>query len=88
MKRLLTGASEKAPLILVIDDDSVHRSMTCAALDRLGFVTAESNNGADGLKMVKELFPRLVMLDVVMPDTDGFSVCSSLRADACTAHAV
>ncbi|MEM7222504.1 MAG: ATP-binding protein [Pseudomonadota bacterium] len=82
----MAGEGRNAPLILVIDDDGVHRSMTCAALDRLGFATVDSSNGADGLRMVKELSPKLVILDVVMPDTDGFSVCTSLRADPLTTH--
>ena len=68
------------PLILVIDDDAVIRQMVWKALCQSGFLAVVAADGTEGLALFEETNPDLVMLDVMMPGIDGFSVCRSIRA--------
>ncbi len=67
--------------ILAIDDDvGVHR-LLAAALQGEGYSMKFASNGAEGLRMAKELRPAVITLDVMMPDMDGWVVLSLLKAD-------
>ena len=83
------GASEptrRTPLVLVIDDDATQRVLVQETLRQAGFDTEEAENGTDGIARTAELRPDLVILDVVMPDLDGFTVCRGLRGNPKTQH--
>ncbi len=68
--------------ILVIDDDELIRSFISLFLDRAGFKNVEfAENGAEGLEKVESFNPDIVLLDVQMPEMDGFEVLRRLRAD-------
>jgi two-component system, OmpR family, response regulator len=67
--------------LLVVDDEDNLRSMLAAALRHNGFEVSTVANGRDALGAVEELDPDLVVLDVMLPDLDGFEVCRRLRAD-------
>lgn len=66
--------------LLLVDDDDNLRSMLDAALSHNGFTVTALDNGRDALAEVPGLQPDLVVLDVMMPDLDGFEVCRRLRA--------
>ncbi len=66
--------------LLVVDDEDNLRSMLCAALRHNGFQVSTAKNGHDALDAVSELRPDLIVLDVMMPELDGFEVCRRLRA--------
>ncbi|MEZ5380742.1 MAG: response regulator transcription factor [Microthrixaceae bacterium] len=70
-----------AEQLLLVDDDDNLRSMLDAALSHNGFDVTALDNGRDALEVVKTLRPGLVVLDVMMPDLDGFEVCRRLRAE-------
>ena len=70
-----------AEQLLLVDDDDNLRSMLDAALSHNGFDVTALDNGRDALEVVKSLRPGLVVLDVMMPDLDGFEVCRRLRAE-------
>ncbi len=74
------------PLVLVIDDDPVQCALVREALEHVGFKCDEANGGIQGLEKIESLQPDLVILDVMMPDLDGFTVCSRLRLDPQTVH--
>lgn len=67
--------------LLVVDDEDNLRSMLAAALQHHGFEVTPAENGRRALELIPELRPDLVLLDVMMPDLDGFEVCRRLRAD-------
>ncbi len=67
--------------LLVVDDEENLRSMLSAALRHHGFEISVAANGREALTAVEESKPDLVVLDVMMPDLDGFEVCRRLRAD-------
>ena len=67
--------------LLIVDDEENLRSMLTAALRHHGFTITATGNGREALRMVAEVRPDLVVLDVMMPELDGFEVCRRLRAD-------
>ena len=65
--------------LLLVDDEDNLRSMLDAALRHLGFDVHPVANGRDALDAVPKVRPDLVVLDVMLPDVDGFEVCRRLR---------
>lgn len=65
--------------ILVVDDEPMVREVVVAYLQREGFEVHEASTGATALKQYEELHPDLVVLDVMLPEVDGFSVLAELR---------
>jgi DNA-binding response OmpR family regulator len=72
-------------LIAVVEDDDDIRAIVSAALARERFRTREFADGASFLAWIRGEKPALVVLDVMLPDTDGFALCRGLRAARDTA---
>ncbi len=68
-------------LVLVIDDDQDQRALMTRFLHREGFRARTAADGEAGLELARALKPRAILLDVMMPGTDGWSVLSALKAD-------
>ena len=73
------SANGTSASILVVDDEDMIRSLLRLILVREGYEVMEAENGEDALSMVREEKPDLVLLDVMMPGMDGFTVCERLR---------
>ena len=67
--------------LLIVDDEDNLRSMLSAALRHHGFEITTAANGREALASIAESTPDLILLDVMMPELDGFEVCRRLRAD-------
>jgi DNA-binding response OmpR family regulator len=65
--------------ILVVDDEAMVREVVCAYLSREGFSTTEAVDGEEALERVAEREPDLIVLDVMLPKLDGYSVLTELR---------
>lgn len=68
--------------ILVVDDEPMARTLLRLTLVRAGFEVVEAVDGFDALDKLKEGAPDVMILDVMMPGIDGFSVCETIREDA------
>ncbi|MCB1957227.1 MAG: diguanylate cyclase [Rhodocyclaceae bacterium] len=79
-------SATSAPLVLVVDDDATTRMLTVEALSVLGIETLEAAGGALALELFRRRLPDLVLLDVVMPDINGFQVCRTIRHDSVGQH--
>ena len=66
--------------LLLVDDEDNLRSMLEAALRHSGFEVHPVANGRDAIAAVPEVRPDLIVLDVMLPDLDGFDVCKRLRS--------
>ncbi len=66
-------------LILIVDDDTSMRMLMSASLQQAGYEVAEAENGKLALEQFNTLHPDAVLLDVMMPELDGFETCSALR---------
>src|SRR6266850_402523 len=73
------------PLVLVVDDNETGRYSKTRVLRQAGFDVIEASTGTDALRAVVEHSPRLVALDVNLPDVDGWEVCRRIKADPSTA---
>jgi len=69
------------PLILVVDDDATARELVQRHLERAGFAVVTARGGQEGLRLVRELRPAAVTLDIVMPDLDGWTVLAAIKGD-------
>jgi CheY-like chemotaxis protein len=67
--------------ILVVDDDPEIVYLIERTLSRHGYEVFHSVNGGEALTMVRELHPRLVLLDILLPGIDGADICRHMRAD-------
>ncbi len=69
-------------VVLVIDDDNAQRELLTRFLEREGFGVRSASDGRAGLELARSIRPRAILLDVMMPSMDGWSVLSTLKADA------
>jgi DNA-binding response OmpR family regulator len=67
--------------VLIVDDDPEIRTFYALLLQREGWEVDEAENGYDALSKARAQPPALVLLDVMMPELDGYEVCRRLRAD-------
>lgn len=70
-----------ADKILIIDDTELMREMLSAIVIELGVEVVTAATGKDGLIAALEHSPTLILLDVILPDIDGFKVCAALKKD-------
>ena len=70
--------------ILIIDDDDDLRTLLIFYFQSLGFEALEATNGNDGIAISAEQMPDVVILDINMPTTDGFTTLESMRHNAKT----
>lgn len=66
-------------LVLIVDDEPMARTLLRLMLVRVGFNVSEAEDGYDALEQVQQNLPDIILLDVMMPGMDGFSVCEELR---------
>jgi DNA-binding response OmpR family regulator len=65
--------------ILVIDDDTAVTDLLSVLLSSQGFDVAATNSSSDGLSHIRDNEPDLIILDLMMPEIDGWEVCRSVR---------
>jgi two-component system OmpR family response regulator/two-component system alkaline phosphatase synthesis response regulator PhoP len=65
--------------ILIIEDQAVIRKAIRMACEKDGYEVVEAANGSEGLRLVAQAEPDLILLDVVLPDTSGLDVCREVR---------
>ncbi len=69
-----TGAT-----LLVVDDDRVTRMTISKVLKKTGYTVVEAQNGLEALQAVAQHHPSIVLMDVMMPEMDGYSACREIR---------
>ena len=70
----------RLPTVLIVDDDPAIRKMLVEVLSLEGYPTETAVNGREALDILAKSGPRLVLLDLLMPEVDGRGVMSALRA--------
>ena len=76
---MATATAENAQRILVIDDESSISDLISTSLRFVGFDVRTAANGAQALQIAEEFKPHAMVLDVMLPDLDGFEVCKQIR---------
>jgi CheY-like chemotaxis protein len=72
---------ESAPLVLLVDDERAIRTICRVNLEGVGLAVTEAADGAEALEQIRQERPSVVLLDVMMPSVDGWSVAEQLAAD-------
>jgi CheY-like chemotaxis protein len=68
--------------ILVVDDDADFRALARRMLEREGYAVVEADNGRVALDRLRDATPGVILLDLMMPEMDGFEFADAVRADA------
>ena len=71
--------------VVVIDDDPTALELVRATLEPRGWTVTTCTGGAEAMAVIREVNPSIVLVDLLMPDVDGFEVVDSMRADPRTA---
>lgn len=69
------------PLLLVVEDDNDLRGVVALALRNYGYEVKEAGTGGEALRLIRVRAPDAVILDLGLPDMDGFEVTASIRAE-------
>ncbi|MEB3215501.1 MAG: CHASE2 domain-containing protein [Nostocales cyanobacterium 94392] len=77
----IIGIQGNVPNILIVDDDANHRLMLTSLLQEIGCRTQEASDGKQGLQLVSETKPDMILLDLAMPNMDGFELMVHLQAN-------
>lgn len=72
--------------ILVVDDDQDAREYLVMCFEQMNYQVIQANNGQEALSLTKIEQPDVIVLDVVMPDLDGYQVCYQLKENKETSH--
>ena len=70
-----------AKVILAVDDEPTNLKLLEATLIPEGYVVDTATNGQEALDKVRTTKPDLILLDIMMPDMDGYQVCERIRGD-------
>jgi excisionase family DNA binding protein len=73
------GAVQQGPLVLIVDDDAAVREYVRVNLEMEGYTVREAGSAEEGLGVLEEVSPDLVLLDVMMPEVDGWEMLRMLQ---------
>ena len=74
------------PTVLIVDDSKTERELMARAVTYAGFTVAFAEDGNEAVEKAKTLQPSLILMDVVMPNLNGFNATRQLKSDAATKH--
>lgn len=77
-----TLSQKEQPLILIVDDAPLSLKMAAEILGGNGYRLALADSGMAALSFIEEKQPDLILLDIIMPGTDGFAVCEKLKSSS------
>jgi two-component system cell cycle response regulator len=72
--------STNGPVVVVVEDDVEMNALECELLAVYGFKTVSAYTGREAIELCRRTRPDAVLLDVMLPEMDGFETCSCLRA--------
>jgi twitching motility two-component system response regulator PilH len=78
------GGAERSPdrpLILIVDDSPTEVHVMRTALERHGYRTVSAADGAEGMRLARQMRPNLIFMDIVMPGINGFQATRQLHGD-------
>ena len=72
---------EQEDKILLVDDSTTNLQVLCDTLDGLGYKLLIAKSGKSALTIAQKTTPSLILLDIMMPEMDGYEVCRLLKAN-------
>ena len=80
------NSHESPHQILLVDDNTTNLQLLRDTLDGYGYKLLAAKNGETALSIARKANPDLILLDIMMPEMDGYEVCKRLKADEATLH--
>lgn len=80
----MADPNENTDIVLIVDDVPQNLQVLGSMLEHAGFETAFASSGAEALRLAESMILHLILLDVMMPEMDGFEVCRRLKSMAST----
>lgn len=80
------GTSTTPTRVVVVEDDPASADVLQRRLQANGMKVSVGRDGSEGLALVRDIVPDLVLLDVMLPDTDGYDVCLRIKSDGTISH--
>lgn len=71
---------ERQPTVLIVDDTPRNINLLANVLGREGYLISAATSGKQAFAIIEKVLPDLILLDVMMPEMDGFEVCKRLKA--------
>ncbi|MGK4455617.1 response regulator, partial [Klebsiella pneumoniae] len=75
------GTAERPRRIILVDDDPLQLKALALLLTRAGHQVLTANSAATALELARREHPDMVLADILMPGTDGFTLCRQIRTD-------
>jgi len=82
----MTKSSDETEAILLVDDNPTNLQLLFETLDGRGYKLLVAKDGKTALAIARKACPNLILLDIMMPEIDGYQVCRQLKADPATAE--
>jgi formate hydrogenlyase transcriptional activator len=82
----MTKQTTGKPVVLTVDDNPVNLEELAFVLSDAGFEVVRAEDGKTAVERAQTIRPDLILLDVLLPDTDGFALCAKFKQDAHTAQ--
>lgn len=79
MERSVTGAIKDVSRILIVDDVETNRFVLRDIMFEMGYQPVLTENGVQALKILQRIRPQLIILDIAMPEMDGYEVCKKIK---------
>ncbi len=77
----MAGDAKRTALLLVAEDDQFYANLYRTKLEKEGFGVVTAANGKETLELLKQHSPNLIILDLVMPEMDGFEVLKKIKEE-------
>ncbi|MFC1977129.1 PleD family two-component system response regulator [Chloroflexota bacterium] len=71
-------------VILVVEDEAKSLRLARDLLQMTGYKTIEASNGRQGIELAKSEKPDLILMDIMMPEMDGYTACHAIKSDKAT----
>ena len=84
--RAPVAAVSTRPTVMIVDDSLTVRKITSRLLQREGFAVTTAKDGVDGLQVLSETLPDVILLDIEMPRMDGFEFTKTIKSDTRYVH--
>lgn len=82
----MNNETKKAHKVLVVDDEIPIQRIVKFNLEKEGYIVFLADNGKKAVESVKQNAPDIILLDVMMPEMDGYEVCKALKKNEKTKH--
>lgn len=74
----------EVPIVLIVDDVELNAELLKGMIHRMGFIGRTATSAKEAIEQIRQELPQLIMLDIVMPDIDGYQMCEMLKANPVT----